>query len=392
LAAIDAHLAKGLPVIVKVDYYLDREGVQDHWIVLVGKQGDDYVVQDPYPIRNKLDPVLMSNTPYGKGLKTQDVIRDVILFTGPALQQANVTVGGIPAMPQAAATPLQPAPALQPMPKKAVPAGALVLWAAEDRLGLRQTPAQADNNLIRRLPQFARLTALELPEAARAEVGKTDAWLEVQTDDGAQGFVAAWYVSLEKGAPAAQPAAGTGPLAVFTKVNKLAFRKAPIQQETNLIRYVPRDTQFLIIESPEAALNKIGQNGQWLNVRVVEGDSGYVAAWYVSTNRVDPALGVRVVSGVSFAAPAFSAEPEPPPAQWVVRAAEDGLPLYGAPFDREDVPLTRLPMAAELLALEPTQEAEQKVGKPGHWLHVRDLFGNEGYVEASLVVNRAQPE
>jgi len=62
LAVIDAHLAKGLPVVVKVDYYLDREGVQDHWIVLVGKQGDEYIMQDHYPIRKKLDQVLISTT------------------------------------------------------------------------------------------------------------------------------------------------------------------------------------------------------------------------------------------------------------------------------------------------------------------------------------------
>jgi hypothetical protein len=39
LAAIGAHLAKGLPVVVMMDYYLEREGLQDHSIVLVGKQG-----------------------------------------------------------------------------------------------------------------------------------------------------------------------------------------------------------------------------------------------------------------------------------------------------------------------------------------------------------------
>lgn len=389
LAAIDAQLAKGLPAVVKVDYFLEREGVQDHWIVLTGKQEEDYIVQDPYPIRNELDPVLLSASPYGKGLRPQDVIRDVILFSGPALSQA----GGAPGEPQPATprTPT-PAPAPQPAAKKALPEGALVVYAAEDRLGLRREPVQSGDNLVRRLPRYARLTALEPPPLAREKIGKGETWLEVQTDDGAQGFVAAWYLSLTKETPqpGAQPSSGS-PLVVHSTPGKLAFRRQPALDGANLIRYVPRETQFVVIEPAGAAVKKIGQNGQWLNVRSVEGESGYVAAWYVAAARPDPALGVRV-TGESFAAPAFSPEPEAPAGPLVVRAAEDGLPLYDQPGDRSEVATKLLPLAAELLVLEPGDAAVQKLGVAGEWLRVRDLFGGEGYVEAGRVVKRAHPE
>ena len=46
LALIDTRLAEGIPVIVKVDYYPGGT-VQQHWVVLCGKSGDDYIVADP---------------------------------------------------------------------------------------------------------------------------------------------------------------------------------------------------------------------------------------------------------------------------------------------------------------------------------------------------------
>ncbi len=46
LALVDTRLAEGIPVIVKVDYY-PGGAVQQHWILLCGKQGDDYIAADP---------------------------------------------------------------------------------------------------------------------------------------------------------------------------------------------------------------------------------------------------------------------------------------------------------------------------------------------------------
>lgn len=46
LTLIDTRLASGIPVIVKVDYY-PGGAVQQHWILLCGKQDDDYIAADP---------------------------------------------------------------------------------------------------------------------------------------------------------------------------------------------------------------------------------------------------------------------------------------------------------------------------------------------------------
>jgi hypothetical protein len=37
---------------------------------------------------------------------------------------------------------------------------------------------------------------------------------------------------------------------------------------------------MVALEEPIAAEAKLGQMGEWLHVRDVEGDEGYVAAWY----------------------------------------------------------------------------------------------------------------
>ncbi len=42
----DTRVAEGIPVIVKVDYY-PGGAVQQHWILLCGKAGDDYIAADP---------------------------------------------------------------------------------------------------------------------------------------------------------------------------------------------------------------------------------------------------------------------------------------------------------------------------------------------------------
>lgn len=44
---IDAVLAKGYPVIVKVDYNPATLPVNEHWVLIVGKEGSSYIINDP---------------------------------------------------------------------------------------------------------------------------------------------------------------------------------------------------------------------------------------------------------------------------------------------------------------------------------------------------------
>jgi len=113
--------------------------------------------------------------------------------------------------------------------------------------------------------------------------------------------------------------------------------------------------------------------GQWVEVRDIEGAKGLVAAWYVSTTRQDPALGV---------------EPAPTPAKLVVRATADLLALRSEPLIAADTLIKRLPLNTELLVIEPARQAEKKIGVVNQWLKVRDSEGSEGYVAAWYVIKR----
>jgi SH3-like domain-containing protein len=73
------------------------------------------------------------------------------------------------------------------------PSQNLIVRTAADQVALRRTPGVADDNLIKRLPLRAELLVLE--PGAEAKIGVQDQWLRVKDLDGAEGYVAAWYVS-----------------------------------------------------------------------------------------------------------------------------------------------------------------------------------------------------
>lgn len=47
LEEIDESLAKGMPAIVHVDFYPTTWDFQDHWVLVIGKQGNSYIINDP---------------------------------------------------------------------------------------------------------------------------------------------------------------------------------------------------------------------------------------------------------------------------------------------------------------------------------------------------------
>jgi hypothetical protein len=61
----------------------------------------------------------------------------------------------------------------------------------------------------------------------------------------------------------------------------LALRNQGIISDATLIKRYPLPSDFLVIEPAAQGLSKIGQNGQWLQVQAIDGQQGYVAAWYV---------------------------------------------------------------------------------------------------------------
>jgi hypothetical protein len=48
LDRIDSRLAEGIPVHVHVDLYNETASMEQHWVLIVGKNGSDYIINDPW--------------------------------------------------------------------------------------------------------------------------------------------------------------------------------------------------------------------------------------------------------------------------------------------------------------------------------------------------------
>lgn len=360
ISRIDQHLAAGHPAILQVDWSA-APGAQSHWVVAYQREGQDYLILDPYQYAGDAP---------GKKLKMLDRYK----YQGTDLAKA---ITGVIFMSGKAEGGEPPAP-----PKASVPKDALVVYSAAD-LALRAAP-NVGGFLYERMKENDPLTVLEPKAAAKAKVGQYNQWLHVQAPSGKQGYVAAWYVALEKdkagetapapGQPAAQTqaAAPAGALIVTPTQEGVAFRTQPVISDATLIKRLPFTAQLQVLEPAAAAAKKIGVEGQWLKVKEVGGQQGYVAAWYVTDAKAQ-AIGVKTTNRP----PATSREN-------VVYASEDQLALRSQPVIAENTLIKRLPLQAELLVLEAGWEA--KVGVQNQWLKVQDVEGTSGYVAAWYVV------
>ena len=268
LTEIDAGLAAGSLVVVMIDRS-PSAGIQGHWIVLHAKVGDDdYAIWDPW---NTPGAAKTLHGRYGHGAPA-DIIQDVIWFGGGTLK-----------LPQATeeAKPSAPAPAAKPKVK------ADVVTPNVDGLKMRSQPQIAAGNIVKQLSRSNKLKILE--EADKAKVGQHDQWLHVRDIEGDEGYVAAWYVT-----PTDDPFLGvvkkdeeeagekpTPPskLVVKTTTEGVAFRTQPRIGDDTLIERLPLASELVVTDA--GAEGKIGTHGEWLQVQDLDGDKGYVAAWYV---------------------------------------------------------------------------------------------------------------
>jgi SH3-like domain-containing protein len=135
-------------------------------------------------------------------------------------------------------------------------------------------------------------------------------------------------------------------------------------------------TELICLESKAAAKTKLGVNGQWIKVQDPNGDQGYVAAWYVSDVKGQPA-------SPSVGTPASPTRKLPPGALAFVPTAEVAFRTQKV-LTPETV-IRYIPVTEQLVSIEPANQAIPKVGKEGEWLRVKDASGKEGYVAAKFV-------
>lgn len=162
---------------------------------------------------------------------------------------------------------------------------------------------------------------------------------------------------------------------VYAAADELAIRSQPLVSEFTLLKRVPVNTEFKVLEADAAASAKIGQQNQWLAVKTLDGTEGYTAAWLVSRTK-------------NAAAPEPGAPPAPVPVPKdapVVKTIVDGLKLRSRPDNTDATILKMYPIGTELKVLEPPAEVKRKVGVQFEWLKVADVEGKQGVVAAWYV-------
>ncbi len=366
MTEIDAYLAQGKPVIIEVDYAPDP-GLQNHWIVLYEKRGNDYLLRDPYPYPVVTTDITLLTSRYKFGGTPTQIIKGVVFL------DANK------------------APEQPPKPDTGARAS-FPVYAIADGLALRSNTVVADYTLIKRMAMGTKLTVLEADQAAKPKVGVLNQWLPVMDPaDGVQGFTAAWYVSLTApGAPVAPPKppqpGKPQNLIVKTTAEGVALRSKPEISDATLVKRVPVNTQLICTETYDAAAAKVGVVYEWLPVKDVTNCQYYVAAWYVQAVNGLATLGVKDQGTVSYGVgEGMPLEP------LIVRAAVEGLALRRRPLIIKETLIKRLAIDTDLFVLEKPSRAEKKLGKMGEWLHVRDVEGKKGYVAAWYTVKRPDP-
>jgi len=153
LSQIDAYLTKGQPVLVEVDSS-PKAGLQSHWVVLYKKQGDDYLMLDPwpYPTESGQEVTLMPRYSHGKPLKKS--ITAVVFYE--CLQSGMGDSSGT------AST--KPASPIEPGTYVRIPV------SVEAGLRLRSAPTTASATVAIE-PPGANLLILETMEVAKPKIG-----------------------------------------------------------------------------------------------------------------------------------------------------------------------------------------------------------------------------
>ncbi len=366
LAEIDASLAQGQPVIVEVDFS-PAPGLQNHWIVLVSKQGSDYAIADPWPQPVDAKAVTLTSR-YGFGGAPSQIIKAALWLNGPA---GPVT------------------PPVSPNLDTSVVASFKV-YATADGLAIRSQTLVSDATLIERAPLNTAFSVLEADAIARPLIGQVNQWLPVKAADGTLGYVAAWYVSLTSQTlpaatnPAPAPADVPAPvLVVNTTSAGIALRSAPLVSFATLIKYLPLSAQLQVVEDATVAQGKIGVLNQWLQVQDITGKVGLVAGDCVALSTGQAALGT-----VPQTTPAPLPAADTTDAALLLRVTQDGLALRSAPVITDATLIKHLALGTELVATEAMQVALPKIGQVGDWIQVRDVTGAQGYVAAWYVIQR----
>ena len=124
------------------------------------------------------------------------------------------------------------------------------------------------------------LTVLGDDDNVRSKIGSQGQWLQVLTEAGLTGFVAAWLVHLT-----GQSAPATDFVVYSTDIVNVRARP---QLDGNILTIANPGDPLTILGDKDISRQKIGMANQWLNVQTPQKYIGYVAAWLVQVSSPVP--------------------------------------------------------------------------------------------------------
>ncbi len=264
-----------------------------------------------------------------------------------------------------AKTPGYPDGVVDPLPylqEDELPAPSDLTIYTTDRVRLRARPTTASTHRTW-LDAGEALTVLGDAGVARARVGERGQWIQVQRADGMNGFVAAWYLQLESPVPVPPEEPESEPELPDTLVvyatEALNVRNGSSTGSSRIAIALPHDP-LVIVGDWHAALAKVGDRSEWLQVRLPDGRRGYVAAWYVQLN------------------------PGPAPGDLLTVYPTEDMNMRERPTVRANL-VGRLAHNAPLTVHDDPERARALVGRYDEWLYVETEEGQRGWVAAWYV-------
>jgi hypothetical protein len=290
LGQIDASIAAGQPVIVMVDS-APAPGLSTHWVVLYAKEGNDYLMLDPWPYQTDVTKKTYLMPRYSQGNPLRRSIMHVIIYEsfsasgGIAQPGSSTTTGTGP-------TPPVTVPVATPTGSFFARVKANVAWGLNIRSSM---DTSSPKNIVAAVPAGTVFTLLGADDYAK--IGGVNQWARVRDDKGHEGFAAAWY--LEK-IQTADPVIETVPVPTSTEeapstasyqmivvVKSRVGRFGAKIYETESVKSHIVSTEkmrarLVVIEDVSKARPKIGKTGKWLKVQTQEGKKGFVKAELVA--------------------------------------------------------------------------------------------------------------
>ncbi|MFC1465363.1 MAG: C39 family peptidase [Candidatus Brachytrichaceae bacterium NZ_4S206] len=383
MAEIDAALDAGKPVVVELDMS-PSPGFQNHWVLIYARQGNDYLIHDPWPWPPEQSASLTQR--YGFAGSPAQIITYCAFYDNPNFRPPDG-----PPQPEEKTTVI----VVNDVPDIHAVGG----------LALRDRPSAIGTQILQRLPAGTTLTLLEPVESARQKVGVYNQWLNVAAPDGTRGWVAAWYVhareitvtkSLPEPAKRGKPreldvdTAVQPPLRakVFVRAKKTRKRVAIYDaNKRTVMTYVKGGTKLEAIGDAATLARTLRAQKtakpRW--IKVLAGKRvGYVRAHDLEPELIyapkprKPPVGKSLDESLIVLT-----EPDARPALRVIAPA--GLRLRDAPSMNGNTKMV-LPYGTLVLLREPLDVALPKIGRPGQWLAVSTFDGVTGFVSAEWVV------